>query len=106
AVPRLITAPQFVQELAQKQFFNALAFLVTLASFVVAWWLFGTPATRPLIGIAYFVFASAMLLRPLVMGGQASLRRSSLVALIVVAIVGPVLAGLLGNALPSVRFAL
>src|SRR3954463_10598426 len=42
AVPRLITAPQVVQELAQVQFFNALAFAVTLASFIVAWGVFGT----------------------------------------------------------------
>ena len=32
AVPRLITAPVVVQELAQRHFFNALSFLVTLAS--------------------------------------------------------------------------
>jgi hypothetical protein len=106
ALPRLITAPQFVQELTQRHFFNALAFLVTLASFVVAWGMFGTEATRPLIGIAYFVFGAVMLLRPLVSGGQASLQRGSLVALVAVAIVGPVLAGLLGSSLPSVRFAL
>ena len=38
AAPRLITAPRVVQELAQKHFFNALALLVTFASF-----LFGQP---------------------------------------------------------------
>lgn len=106
ALPRLITAPRFVQEMTQRQFFNALAFLVTLASFVLAWGLFGNDATRPLISIGYFVFAALVLLRPLVSGRQAGLQRGGLVVLIVVAIVGPVLVGLLGNALPSVRFAL
>ncbi|MBC7665208.1 MAG: zinc ribbon domain-containing protein [Caulobacter sp.] len=104
AVPRLITAPLVVQELAQRHFFNALSFLVTLASFLFAWGLFGTQATRPLISIVYFVFGAAVLLLPLVSGNQANLGTGSLIALIVAAIVGPVAAGMLGAALPSVRY--
>jgi len=104
AVPRLITAPVVVQELAQRHFFNALSFLVTLASFLFAWGLFGTETTRPLISIVYFVFGAAVLLRPLVSGNQADLGTGSLIALVVAAIVGPVAAGLLGASLPSVRY--
>jgi hypothetical protein len=52
-LPRLITAPLVVQQLAQRHFFNALAVVVTSPSFVVAWAVFGTENTRPLIGIFY-----------------------------------------------------
>ena len=104
AVPRLITAPVVVQELAQRHFFNALSFVVTLASFLFAWGVFGTDATRPLISLVYFVFGAAVLLRPLVSGNQAKLGTVSLIALVVAAIVGPVVAGLMGAALPSVRY--
>jgi len=104
AVPRLITAPVVVQELAQRHFFNALSFLVTLASFLLAWGLFGTAESRPLISIVYFVFGAVVLLRPLASGNQARLGSGALIALIVAAIVGPVAANLLGAALPSVRY--
>lgn len=102
--PRLITAPRTVQWLAQRHFFNALSFFVTFVSFVVAWTLFSTPATRPLIGIAYLVFAAFVLLKPLMTGAKARMSTASLIVLAVVAVVGPVLASLLGKALPSVRF--
>ena len=100
AMPRLITAPL---RPTQRRFFQR-ALVTTPTSSSPG--LLGTPATRPLIGIAYFVFGTAMLLRPLVSGRQASLQRGALVALVVAAIIGPVAAGLLGSALPSVRFAL
>ena len=106
AVPRLITAPVVVQELAQRHFFNALSFLVTLASFLFAWGLFGTAESRPLISIVYFVFGAVVLLRPLVSGNQAQLGTGALIALIVAAVVGPVAANLLGAALPSVRYSM
>ncbi|MET0383140.1 MAG: zinc ribbon domain-containing protein [Burkholderiaceae bacterium] len=103
ALPRLITAPVVVQALAQRHFFNALSFLVTLASFAFAWGLFGTEETRPLISIAYFAFGAVVLLRPLVGGDQARLGTGALIALIVAAVVGPVAAGMLGSALPSMN---
>ena len=105
-VPRLITAPVVVQELAQRHFFNALSFLVTLASFLFAWGLFGTEASRPLISIVYFLFGAVVLLWPLVGGSQARLGTGALIALVVAAIVGPVAANLLGAALPSVRYSM
>jgi len=103
-LPRLITAPLVVQQLAQRHFFNALALVVTSLSFVVAWAVFGTENTRPLIGIFYFVFGAVVLLRPLSSGGQARMSTVSLILLAVVAVVGPVLASMLGKALPPVSF--
>ena len=105
ALPRLITAPLVVQALAQRHFFNALSFLVTLVSFAVAC-LFGSDETRPLISIGYIVFGAVVLLRPLVSGDQARLGVGALLALIVVAVLGPVAAGMLGPGLPSVRFSM
>jgi len=93
-----------VQALAQRHFFNALSFLVTLASFALAWGLFGTEATRPLISIVYFLFGAFVLLGPIVNGDQAPFGTGALIALVVAAIVGPVAADLLGAALPSVRY--
>jgi len=106
AAPQLITAPLVVQELAQRHFFNALAFAVTFVSFVFAWGWFGTAASRPLLGIAYFLFAAFVLLKPLVAGGRARMSTTSLVVLVVVAVIGPVAAGMLGQALPAVPLAL
>ncbi|HET9644847.1 MAG TPA: zinc ribbon domain-containing protein, partial [Burkholderiaceae bacterium] len=68
--------------------------------------LFGTEQTRPLIGIAYFVFAAVVLLKPLMVGNRARMTTTWLVALIVVAVVGPVLVGMLGTVLPSARFSM
>jgi hypothetical protein len=106
AMPRLITAPLVVQALAQRHFFNALAFLATLASFACAWGLLGTEESRPLISIAYFLFGAFVLLRPLVSGDQARLGTRELLLLVVVAVVGPVAAGLLGPALPWLRWSM
>ena len=103
AMPQLITAPIVVQTLAQRHFFNALAFLATLVSFIFAWGVFGTEATRPIVSIAYFLFGVVMLLKPLVSGDQARLGTGPLVALVLAAILGPVAVSLLGSALPPVR---
>jgi hypothetical protein len=92
-MPRLITAPLVVQELAQRHFFNALSFAVTFLSFVIAWGVLGTEASRPLISLGYFVFGGVVLLKPLVSGGRARMSTGSLVGLTAVAVVGPVLAG-------------
>ncbi len=105
ATPNLISAPQLVRSLMERHFFNALAFAVTALSFAVAWGLFGTPATRPLIGIFYALFAAVLLLRPLLMHDQARMGTAALVVLVVVALIGPVAAGMLGPRLPSMRFA-
>jgi hypothetical protein len=103
-LPRLITAPLVVQTLTQRHFFNALAFFITALSFAVAWGLFGTENTRPLVSMLFLVFAAVVLLRPLLSGGRARMGTAWLVGLIVVAVMGPLAAGLLGPSLPPVTF--
>ncbi|WP_066334639.1 zinc ribbon domain-containing protein [Azohydromonas lata] len=101
-VPRLITAPLAIQEQAKVAFYNLCAMLVTAVSFALAWGLFGTEASRPLMSMAYFAFGVFFLLRPVVSAGTARLTTASLVALLAVAILGPALVGLISRALPQV----
>ncbi|CAN5174266.1 hypothetical protein BH10PSE17_BH10PSE17_05580 [soil metagenome] len=104
--PRLITAPAYVQSLAQREFFNALALIATFISFIVAYFVFGTDATRPWISAAYFVFGVLVLLRALLRGTQARMSLPALVTLFAAAIVGPVAIGALGERLPTLSFSL
>lgn len=101
AIPRLITAPLKVQAMAQTHFFNALSFAVTCLSFAVGWGLLGTEDSRPLIGAAYLVFAALVLLKPLYAGERARMSHVWLIGLAVVAVVGPVVLGWAGRALPT-----
>jgi hypothetical protein len=100
--PRLITAPLAIQDQAKTAFYNLCAMLVTALSFAVAWGVFGTEASRPLLSIAYFVFGAVFLLRPVVTASTARLTTASVVALLAVAILGPALVGLLVRVLPQV----
>ena len=99
--PRLITAPQEVQFLAQRHVFNLAAVAATLASFVVSSLVFGNAATRPWIGLLYFGFGAFVLLRPVLGQDRARLSNVWLVGLIAAAILAPVLIGLVGERLPS-----
>jgi hypothetical protein len=98
--PTLITAPLEVQRLAQRYMFNLAAIAATLLSFLFSWALFGTPATRPWIGILYFAFGAFFLLKPVLSQGRARLTAASLVGLIAAAILAPVVLGLVGHKLP------
>jgi hypothetical protein len=100
SVPRLITAPLVVQDLARRHFFNLTAIAVTGLSFLVSYLLLGTPETRPWIGIAYFLFGAFFLLRPVVSDDRARLSMASVVGLAAAAILLPVLVGLVGSKLP------
>ncbi|MDZ5460804.1 zinc ribbon domain-containing protein [Azohydromonas lata] len=100
-VPRLITAPLALQEQAKVAFYNLCALLVTALSFAVAWGVFGTEATRPLLSVAYFVFGAVFLLRPVVTASTARLTTASVVALLAAAVIGPALVGLLARTLPN-----
>jgi hypothetical protein len=102
-VPTLITAPQQVQVLARRYAFNLAAFAATLLSFLFSWLLFGTDTTRAWIGILYFLFGAFFLVRPVLQQGQARLTVASLIGLIAAAILAPVLIGLVGPNLPSLR---
>ena len=99
--PTLITAPLVVQALAQRTMFNLFAIAATLLSFGVSWLMLGTPQTRPWIAILYFLFGAFFVLKPVVAAGRARLTTFSLVGLIALAILGPVLIGLVGPHLPS-----
>ncbi|WKB54077.1 zinc ribbon domain-containing protein [Eleftheria terrae] len=101
AVPRLITAPHAVQTLAQRHFFNLAAMLATALSFAVSWWLLGTEASRPWVGILYFLFGAFFLLKPVLSDQQARLTMASVVGLVAAALLAPVLIGLVGARLPS-----
>ena len=102
-MPTLITAPREVQFLARRSMFNLAAIAATLVSFLFSWWVFGTEATRPWIGILYFAFGAYFLLQPVLSQQRARLTSASLIGLIAVAILGPVAIGLLGQNLPSLR---
>jgi predicted nucleic acid-binding Zn ribbon protein len=98
--PTLITAPLEVQLLAQRYMFNLAAIAATLLSFLFSWLVFGTPATRPWIGILYFAFGAFFLLKPVLSQGRARLTAASLIGLIAAAILAPVALALLGSSLP------
>ena len=99
--PQLITAPQEVQFLAQRNVFNLAALAATLASFVVSTMVFGSEATRPWIGLLYFAFGAYFLVKPVLGQGRARLTSVSLAGLIAAAILAPVLLGLLAGKLPD-----
>jgi len=100
--PTLITAPFEVQLLAQRYMFNLAAIAATLLSFLFSWLVFGTPATRPWIGILYFAFGAFFLLKPVLSHRRARLTAASLIGLIAAAILAPVALALLGRSLPQV----
>ncbi|MEO6409229.1 MAG: zinc ribbon domain-containing protein [Burkholderiaceae bacterium] len=99
--PQLITAPQEVQFLAQRNMFNLAALAATLASFVFSSLVFGNEATRPWIGLLYFAFGAYFLVKPVLGQGRARLSSVSLAGLIAAAILAPVLLGLLAGKLPD-----
>ncbi|NUZ04854.1 zinc ribbon domain-containing protein [Piscinibacter koreensis] len=100
-VPTLITAPSAVQQLARRTMFNLAAIAATLLSFIVSWLVFGSAATRPWIGILYFVFGVVFLLRPVWTEGRARVSIAALVGLVAAAILAPVAIGLVAPHLPS-----
>ncbi|HKW85185.1 MAG TPA: zinc ribbon domain-containing protein, partial [Burkholderiaceae bacterium] len=101
--PTLITAPREVQEQARRYVFNLAAIAATLLSFVVSYAAFGTPTTRPWIGLLYFAFGLVVLLKPIVSQGRARLAPATLVGLIAAAILAPVAIGLVGDRLPALH---
>lgn len=105
-VPRLITAPLAVQDQARSAFFNVCAMVAATLSFITAWSVFGTAASRPLLSAAYFAFGLLFLLRPVLGSGRAQLSTKTLVVLITAAVVGPALVGVLSKGVPTLPFSL
>ncbi|MFZ4538814.1 hypothetical protein [Propionivibrio sp.] len=90
-IPNLIYAPQHIQYVAQRQFQNALAILITLLSLAVSLVGAGKDATGWL-GCFYFCMALFILLKPLETGayGHSSLGFNGLIGLILLSVLGPV----------------
>lgn len=105
-VPQLITAPVPVQEQARSAFFNVCAMVAATLSFLLAWGVFGTASSRPLLAAAYFAFGLFFLLRPFLGGGRVGFNTKTLVALIAAAVVGPAVVSLVSKGLPVLPFSL
>ena len=105
-VPKLITAPLPVQNQARSAFFNLGAMVAATLSFVLAWGVFGTETSRPLLSAAYFAFGLFFLLRPFLGGGRVELGTRTLVLLIAAAVVGPAVVSMLSKGLPVLPFSL
>jgi hypothetical protein len=105
-VPKLITAPLSVQAQARSAFFNVGAMVAATLSFVLAWGVFGTEASRPLLSLAYFAFGLFFLLRPFLGGGRVGFSTKTLVLLIVAAVVGPAVVGLASKSIPVLPYSL
>ena len=101
-IPNLIYAPMRVQWVAQRQFQNALAIIVTLVALGISMIGAGHDATAWL-GLFFFCMALFLLIKPLEMGalGQSSLGFKGLVGLILVAILGPVLIPLVSKGIAA-----
>ena len=98
--PRLILAPLPVQQLAQAQFRNGLVIALTLVSLLVAWLGFSRPQTAEWVGLFYFLFAAWLVLRPMRMEQQAKVDETGVIALVVAAILGPVVVAFFARSLP------
>ncbi len=109
-LPQLIFAPNVIQRTAQTQFHNFLALTATLISFSVCWLISGQGAASGWIGLIYAAFSLPQIVRPMTMStssatgaitASANVGSKGLIVLILLAILGPVLLGMLGSHLPD-----
>ncbi len=105
-IPDLIFAPKPIQIVAQRQFQTALAMLVTFASFVISWFSFSDDESSAWMGMFFFLFTAALLLKPLGVGAatKVSLGMKGLIGLVLVALLGPVLVPMVAGSLPDIRW--
>ena len=99
--PHLIFSPAYIQAVAQRQFHNALAFVVTLISLLVS--VFGAShESATWLGLLYFGIALFILIKPVEQGaqGEANIGLKGVLALVIVAILGPVLVPFVTKGLP------
>ena len=102
----LIFAPRQVQWSAQAQFYNFLVLAATLISFLICWLAFGQSSAAGWIGLIYGSFAFVQIMRPMVgaPAGQRVARQvgtGSLIGLVLLAVLGPVVLGMVAKGLPS-----
>jgi hypothetical protein len=99
----LIWAPQRIQWVAQRLFHTGLTLAVLLLALLVS--LLGVSGEKDMawLGLFFFIYAAALLLKPLESGDRTTTRlgSSGLIALILVAILAPVLIHAVSATLPS-----
>jgi len=105
-LPSLIFAPRVIRLSAQAQFYNFMVLAATFISFLVCWLAFGQSQAAGWIGLAYGVFAFVRIMRPMVNNGavdavEHQVSTGSLVGLILLAVLGPVVLGMVASHLPS-----
>jgi len=109
-LPHLIFAPDVIQRTAQTQFYNFLALTTTLASYILCWLMFGQGAASGWIGLAYAAFGFSQIARPMVkqsgsatgpVTDAANVGSGGLIALIVLAVLGPVILAVMASRLPD-----
>ena len=100
-IPHLITAPLALQQQAKAHFFNLVALVATLLSFAFAWGFFGDPESRPWVSLIYGVFGTFFLLRPVNDNNTGPIGTTSVVFLILAAVLAPVALNVMGPKLPS-----
>ncbi|MGH8854011.1 MAG: hypothetical protein ACREWI_07000 [Telluria sp.] len=105
-LPSLIFAPRVIRLSAQAQFYNFLVLAATFISFLVCWLAFGQSPAAGWIGLAYGVFAFVQIMRPMVSssaggGVERQVSTGSLIGLILLAVLGPVVLGMVAGHLPS-----
>lgn len=100
----LIFSPEAVQNTAQRQFQTAIAIVVTLISFVVAWAGFSDQKSAAWMGLFYFLFSVFLLVRPLDYQSRAKVSIRGLVVLVLVAVFAPVVLPLFADQLPDITW--
>lgn len=100
----LIFSPPVLQNTAQRQFQTAIAILVTLISFIVAWAGFSDPKAAAWMGLFYFLYSIFLLVRPLDYQSRARVSMNGLVVLILIAIFAPVVLPLFADQLPDITW--
>lgn len=90
--PNLIFSPLFIRQAAEVQFQNALIFIITLCSSLVAF-ASATSQSVEWLGILYNIILLVVLLRPLLNpnSGPQSIGISKIIILVMLAVIGPVL---------------
>lgn len=94
--PNLIFSPLFIRNAAEAQFQNAIVFLITLTSALIAY-VGASPSSASWLGIVYNVIILIVLLRPMANPnkGAQEIGLSKVIGLVLVAILGPVLVPML-----------
>jgi len=102
-VRALIWAPQRIQWVAQRQFQTGLTLLIVLLGLLVSMIGAADAKDSAWLGLFFFVYTGALLLKPLEGGAQAhtSMGSRGLIVLVLVAILAPVLIHYISPALPG-----